>query len=52
MPILNDEQMRTARSLVGAGLSDFEVAQRVCPDGEDPELLLESVSTLREGMPA
>ena len=38
----------TVDTLLKRGMSDFDIARSVCADNEDPELLLEAVSTQRE----
>ncbi|WP_193789567.1 hypothetical protein [Salipiger sp. CCB-MM3] len=48
MGIFSTEQSTAIEQLLQRGMSDFDIAQRVCPAGEDPELLLEAVSIHRE----
>ncbi|WP_353476234.1 hypothetical protein PVT71_25100 (plasmid) [Salipiger sp. H15] len=48
MGIFNREQANTVAQLLQCGLSDFDIAQRICPAGEDPELLLEAISIQRD----
>ncbi|WP_353476758.1 hypothetical protein PVT71_29080 (plasmid) [Salipiger sp. H15] len=48
MALFSSEQGKTIECLLERGLSDFEIARRVCPEGEDPELLLEAVALRRE----
>ncbi|SDG86836.1 hypothetical protein [Alloyangia pacifica] len=48
MGIFNQAQTTAIEQLLAQGVSDFDIAQQVCPAGEDPELLLEAVSMHRE----
>ncbi|WP_193989112.1 MULTISPECIES: hypothetical protein [Roseobacteraceae] len=48
MGIFSREQTTAIERLLQQGVSDFDIAQKVCPAGEDPELLLEAVSMHRD----
>ncbi|WP_193789572.1 hypothetical protein [Salipiger sp. CCB-MM3] len=48
MGIFSKEQSSVIDQLLQRGMSDFDIAQRICPADEDPELLLEAVSIHRE----
>lgn len=47
MSIISSEQAKSISTMVEQGLSDFDIAQQVAA-GDDPEMYLESVSTIRE----
>lgn len=34
--------------LLASDASDFEVAQQICPEGDDPELIIDFIAKARE----
>jgi hypothetical protein len=50
MNLLNREQANKVELLLLRGMSDFDIATKVCGSDDDPELYLEAVSAERERM--
>ncbi|WP_226623597.1 hypothetical protein [Alloyangia pacifica] len=48
MGIFSKDQASTVSQLLQSGMSDFDIALKVCPAGEDPELLLDAIAIQRE----
>ncbi|MBE9639222.1 hypothetical protein [Salipiger mangrovisoli] len=48
MGIFTREQSQVVEKLLECGLSDFDIARKVSARGEDPEILIDAVGTVRE----